>query len=69
MLNFQGDIDKRVCIFTCHASLTVAPFMAHKDEKDEICGVHQNKGFQSFKIMVNWLYNHECENTRLKFRW
>ena len=39
--------------FTYHASLSVAPFLYHKDEKDEICGVHQNEDPKPPKIMVN----------------
>ena len=56
LLNFQGSIVKRVYTFTCHASLPVAPFLYHKDEKDgkdEISGLHQNKDPKSLKIMVN----------------
>ena len=53
LLNFQGGIVKEVHIFTCYASLFVAPFMYHEDEKDEICSLHQNKDPKLPKIMVN----------------
>ena len=68
LLNFQGGIVKKNCNFTYHASLSVAPFLYYKDEKDEICGLHQNKDPKAPKIMINLLYNHKCENAGLKFR-
>ena len=54
--------------FTYHASLSIDPFLYHKDKKDEICGVHQNKDPKPPKILVKWLYNQKCETRRLKLR-
>ena len=68
LLNFQGGISKRISNFTYHVSLSVTPFLYHKDEKDEICGLHQNKDPKALKIMINWLYNYKCENAGLKFK-